>query len=157
MDPYGLRRVVSPRGALPQRADALDPSLPLGEDEVAISVEALNVDAASFRQLEYDAGGDPGRIGEAILRIVRVRGKLHNPVTGSGGILVGRVRAVGPAHPAAATLRPGERIVTLVSLTLTPLRLDRVTEVRRDVEQVACEGDAILFASGPWTRLPEDL
>jgi L-erythro-3,5-diaminohexanoate dehydrogenase len=157
MDPYGLRRVVSPRGALPQRADALDPALPLGDDEVSIAVEALNVDAASFRQLEYAAGGDPARIAEEILRIVRARGKLHNPVTGSGGILVGRVRAVGPLHPAAGTLRPGERIATLVSLTLTPLRLDRIAEVRRDVEQVACEGEAILFASGPWTRLPSDL
>jgi L-erythro-3,5-diaminohexanoate dehydrogenase len=135
----------------------LDPALPLGEDELAIDVEALNVDAASFHQLRAAAGGDPARIGEAILGIVRARGKLHNPVTGSGGVLVGRVRAVGPRHPAAATLRPGERIVTLVSLTLTPLRLDRIDEVRVATEQVICAGAAILFASGPWTRLPEDL
>ena len=50
MDPYGLRRVVSPRGVLPQRAEVLDASLPAGPDELAIDVEALNVDAASFRQ-----------------------------------------------------------------------------------------------------------
>src|SRR6266567_2413108 len=113
MDPYGLRRVVSPEGALPQRADALDPSLPRGEDELELDVEALAVDAA----------GDPARIGAEILRIVRARGKLHNPVTGSGGMLLGRVRSVGPLHPAARSLRPGDRIATLVSLTLTPLRL----------------------------------
>jgi L-erythro-3,5-diaminohexanoate dehydrogenase len=157
VDPYGLRRVVSPRGALPQRADVLDPTLPLGEDELAIEVEALNVDAASFHQLRAAAGGDPGRIAAAILEIVRERGKMHNPVTGSGGVLVGRVRAVGPRHPAASAIRPGERIVTLVSLTLTPLRLDRIDEVRVAVEQVACAGEAFLFASGPWTRLPPDL
>jgi L-erythro-3,5-diaminohexanoate dehydrogenase len=157
VDPYGLRRVVSPKGALPQGADVLDPTLPLGEDEVSIAVEALNVDAASFRQLDAAAGGDPGRIGEQILAIVRECGKLHNPVTGSGGVLVGRVRAVGPLHPAAGSLRPGERIVTLVSLTLTPLRLDRIRAVHAHVEQVACDGEAILFASGPWSRLPDDL
>jgi L-erythro-3,5-diaminohexanoate dehydrogenase len=157
MDPYGLRRVVSPRGALPQRADVLDPSLPLGEDELSIAVEALNVDAASFRQLEATAGGDPARIGELVLAIVRARGKLQNPVTGSGGVLVGRVRAFGARHPAAAVLRPGDRIVTLVSLTLTPLRLDLVRAVRPEVERVDCEGEAILFASGLWARLPEDL
>ena len=56
MDPYGLRRVVSPKGALPQRADALDPALPLGDDELSIAIEALNVDAASFRQIEAAAG-----------------------------------------------------------------------------------------------------
>jgi L-erythro-3,5-diaminohexanoate dehydrogenase len=157
MDPYGLRRVVLPAGALPQRADVLDPVLPLGEDELAISVEALNVDAASFRQLESAAGGDPGRIAAAILEIVHRRGKLHNPVTGSGGMLVGRVRAVGPRHPAAATLRPGDRIATLVSLTLTPLRLDRIGAVRPEAERVECEGEAILFATGLWARLPDDL
>ncbi len=157
MDPYGLRRVVSPRGALPQRADVLDPGLPLGEDELAIAVEALNVDAASFRQLEGAAGGDAARIAEAVLAIVRARGKLQNPVTGSGGMLVGRVRAVGPRHPAARSLSPGERIATLVSLTLTPLRLDRIRAVRPEAERVECEGEAILFATGLWARLPDDL
>jgi L-erythro-3,5-diaminohexanoate dehydrogenase len=156
MDPYGLRRVVSPPGVLPQRADVLDPGLALGEDELAIDVEALNVDAASFRQLDAEAGGDPARIAAAIERIVRARGKLHNPVTGSGGMLLGRVREVGPLHP-ARELRPGDRIATLVSLTWTPLRLDRIRAVHRHAERVECEGLAILFASGPWARLPADL
>jgi L-erythro-3,5-diaminohexanoate dehydrogenase len=157
MDPYGLRRVVSPRGALPQRADVLDPSLPVGEDEVELAVEALAVDAASFRQLERAAEGDPARMAAEILQIVRARGKLHNPVTGSGGMLLGHVVAVGPHHPAARSLRLGERIATLVSLTLTPLRLDRIRAVHPALERVDCEGTAFLFASGPWARLPADL
>ncbi len=157
MDPYGLRRVVSPRGVLPQRADALDPSLPLGEDELAISVEALNVDSASFRQIESAVGRDPDRIAGEVLRIVRERGKMHNPVTGSGGMLLGRVEEVGPRHPAAGTLRPGDRVATLVSLTLTPLRLDRILSVRPEVDRVECRGRAVLFATGLWARLPDDL
>jgi L-erythro-3,5-diaminohexanoate dehydrogenase len=157
MDPYGLRRVVSPRGVLPQRADVLDPSLPLGEDELAIDVEALNVDAASFRQLEVAAAGDPARIAADVAGIVAARGKMHNPVTGSGGILVGRVREVGPRHPAAGALAPGTRVATLVSLTLTPLRLDRVGALRREAHVVECEGRAILFATGLWAPLPDDL
>src|SRR5919204_2165017 len=121
MDPYGLRRVITPRGVLPQRADVLDPSLAIGEDEVAIDVEALNVDSASFRQIEGAVGRDPARIATEVERIVRARGKLHNPVTGSGGMLIGRVAEVGRGHPAAGDLSPGERVATLVSLTLTPL------------------------------------
>src|SRR5512138_3443858 len=151
MDPYGLRRVVSPKGVLPQRADVLDPSLPLGEDELSVAVEALNVDAASFRQLEAAAERDAARIADDFLRIVQARGKLHNPVTGSGGMLIGRVKAVGPRHPAAGSLAPG------VSLTLTPLRIDRIRAVRPEVERVECDGEAILFATGPWARLPADL
>jgi L-erythro-3,5-diaminohexanoate dehydrogenase len=157
MDPYGLRRVISPRGALPQRADALDPTLPRGEDELAVEVEALNVDAASFRQLEGAAGGDPQRLAAEVERIVRSRGKLHNPVTGSGGMLIGRVAELGPRHPAAATLRPGDRLATLVSLTLTPLTLRSITAVHPGIDRVECEGRAILFATGLWARLPEDM
>jgi len=157
MDPYGLRRVISPHGALPQGADALDPALPLGEDELAIEIDALNVDAASFRQLEASAGRDPRRLATEVERIVRARGKLHNPTTGSGGMLVGSVAEVGPRHPAAAVLRPGDRVATLVSLTLTPLALRRITAVRPEVDRIECEGRAILFATGLWARLPEDL
>lgn len=157
VDPYGLRRVVSPPGVLPQRADVLDPSLPLGEDELSVAVEALNVDAASFRQIESAVGRDPERIAAEVLRIVRAHGKMHNPVTGSGGMLLGRVEAVGPRHPAASSLRPGDRIATLVSLTLTPLRLDRILAVRPEIDRLECRGRAVLFATGLWARLPEDL
>src|SRR5207244_7682843 len=105
-DPYGLRRVVRPAGVLPQQADVLDPLLALGPDELSIDVEHLNIDAASFRQLE-----STGReIGEQVLEIVRARGKMQNPVTGSGGMLIGRVTQVGPEHPARSELEPGDRI-----------------------------------------------
>ncbi len=157
MDPYGLRRVLSPPGALPQRAEALDPGLPIHEDELLLDVEALNVDAASFRQIAGTCGGDPERIGVEIARIVAARGKLHNPVTGSGGMLIGRVREVGPRHPAQGRLRPGDRVATLVSLTLTPLRLEAILAVRPAIDRVECRGTAILFATGLWARLPDDL
>jgi L-erythro-3,5-diaminohexanoate dehydrogenase len=157
MDPYGLRRVISPAGVLPQQADTLDAGSPCREDELAVAVEALNIDAASFRQLESAVGRDPALIAAEVERIVRSRGKMHNPVTGSGGMLIGRVREVGRLHPASATLRPGDRIATLVSLTLTPLRLDRIVAVRPEIDRVECEGTATLFATGLWTPLPDDV
>ncbi len=157
LDPYGLSRVFRPVGVLPQAADAVDPSLPAGPDELVIDVDHLNVDAASFKQIKDSVGGDPVKIAAEITRIVRERGKMHNPVTGSGGMLIGRVRTVGPSHPAVETLRPGDRIATLVSLTLTPLHLDEVTEVHVDNDRVDVKGHAILFASGVWAKLPDDM
>jgi len=157
MDPYGLRRVISPAGVLPQQAEVLDADPACREDELAISVEALNVDAASLRQLESAVGRDPARLAAEVERIVRARGKMHNPVTGSGGMLIGRVREVGPRHPAAGALHAGDRVATLVSLTLTPLRLGRVHAVRPEIDRVECEGTAILFATGLWARLPDDV
>jgi len=152
-DPYGLRRVVRPRGVLPQQAEVIDPLLPLGEDELLIDVEHLNIDAASFRQLE-STGRD---IGAQVAEIVKARGKMQNPVTGSGGMLIGRVASVGPQHPAFSELRAGSRIATLVSLTLTPLVLEEIRAVHKHAERLDVRGRAVLFASGLWAPLPEDM
>lgn len=157
LDPYGLGRVVSPEGSLPQAADSLDPSLPIRRDELLVDVDHLNIDAASFRQISTAAEGDPARIAQSIQEIVGRRGKMHNPVTGSGGMLIGRVRDIGEDHPARKTLQVGDRIATLVSLTLTPLHLEEILEVHPAIDRVDVRGHAILFSSGVWAKLPDDL
>jgi len=156
-DPYGVGRVLEPRGVLPQQALRLDPSLPLRRDELLLSVQALNVDAASFRQLRRACGDDRAAIARAIAEIVSQRGKLQNPVTGSGGMLLGTVREIGPEYPARSGLAVGDRVVTLVSLTLTPLHLQEIRSVDLHRDRVEVTGHAILFASGVFARLPDDL
>ncbi len=156
-DPYGVRRVVRPQGVLPQQAEVLDPGLPLGPDELSIDVEHLNIDAASFRQLSQECGRDPARIAARVREIVAARGKMQNPVTGSGGMLIGRVAQVGAAHPARDELKRGDRIATLVSLTLTPLVLDEIRAVHAHAERLDVRGRAVLFASGLWAPMPADL
>jgi L-erythro-3,5-diaminohexanoate dehydrogenase len=154
--PIGLHRVVSPAGVLPQAADVLDASPALWPSEVRIDVERLNLDAASFRQLvvAHDGSGDAVRA--EVLGIVERRGKMHNPVTGSGGMLVGVVSEVGPTSPLG--LAVGDRVATLVSLTLTPLRLtDGLASWSGESEQVPCTGTAILFARSIAAVLPSDL
>src|SRR5690348_10492502 len=115
----GLARVVEPPGVLPQAAWRLDARREIAPDEVRIRVERLNLDAASFRQLADKHGGDGAAVRAEVLRIIETRGKMHNPVTGSGGMLIGTVEQVGPLSPLG--LVPGDRVATLVSLTLTPL------------------------------------
>ena len=51
-DPTGLHRVLDERTVLPQAAARLDTRAELWPDEVRVRVERLNLDAASFRQLE---------------------------------------------------------------------------------------------------------
>ncbi len=155
MDAYGLSRVVGEKGVLPQRAKKVDPSLPLREGELLIDVESLNIDAASFKQLKEAAGGDSAKIAAAITAIVAERGKMQNPVTGSGGMLIGRVKEIGKGHP--GTLKVGDRIATLVSLTLTPLVIDEIRAVKSEIDRVDIRGRAILFASGLYAKLPDDL
>jgi len=155
-DPTGLHRVLEPSGVLPQAALRLDTRAELWPDEVRIRVERLNLDAASFRQLERTHHGDGDAVRAAVLDIVRTRGKMQNPETGSGGMLVGRVEEVGEASPLG--LQVGARVATLVSLTLTPLVIEDGLE-RWDgkSEQVPADGYAILFGRSIAARIPEDL
>ena len=152
----GLHRVLSPAGVLPQAADRLDTRRDLWPDEVRIRVERLNLDAASYRQLERTHQGDGDRVRQAVLDIVAGRGKMQNPETGSGGMLVGTVEEVGPDSPLG--LAVGDRVATLVSLTLTPLVIeDGLRDWDGASEQVPCDGYAVLFGRSTAARLPEDL
>jgi L-erythro-3,5-diaminohexanoate dehydrogenase len=154
--PIGLHRVLDPPGVLPQAARRLDTDPAVRDDEVRLRVERLNLDAASFRQLEAAHDGDGDAIRAAVLATIRERGKMHNPVTGSGGMLIGVVDAVGPRSPLG--LIPGDRVATLVSLTLTPLAVDDdLAGWDGRGEQVPCTGHAILFGRSIAARLPADL
>jgi len=155
-DATGLHRVLEPTGVLPQAARRLDTRRDLWADEVRIRVERLNLDAASFRQLSAAHGEDGVAVRDAVLDIVATRGKMQNPVTGSGGMLVGTVEAVGPESPLG--LAVGDRVATLVSLTLTPLVIeDGLSRWDGRSEQVPADGYAILFGRSIAARVPADL
>jgi L-erythro-3,5-diaminohexanoate dehydrogenase len=152
----GMHRVLEPTGVLPQAALRLDADPRIGPDEVRIAVHRLNLDAASYRQLAEEHDGDGEAVRAAVLAIVERSGKMHNPVTGSGGMLIGVVDEVGPESPLG--LLPGQRVATLVSLTLTPLRItDGLAEWDGRSEQVPAAGTAILFARSIAAVLPGDL
>jgi L-erythro-3,5-diaminohexanoate dehydrogenase len=156
MSLVGLHRVIEPAGVLPQAAWRLDASPWIRPDEVRVRVERLNLDAASFRQLATKHGGDGGAVRAEVLQIISTRGKMHNPVTGSGGMLIGVVDEIGPASP--LPLRPDDRVATLVSLTLTPLAVtDGLARWDGRSEQVPCDGHAILFGRSIAAVLPGDL
>ena len=143
--PLGTHRVIEPAGAMPQSAWKLDNTPSARDGELLCDVEVLNIDSASFKQIADACERDAARIAEHVLGIVRERGKMHNPVTGSGGMFIGSVRATG------------ERIASLVSLTLTPLHIESIERVDVATGRIWIRGQAVLFASGLWARLPRDI
>jgi L-erythro-3,5-diaminohexanoate dehydrogenase len=154
-DPTGLHRVLDDAVVLPQAAQRLDTTPGLWPDEVRIRVQRLNLDAASFRQLER-THEDGDAVRRAVLEIVAARGKMQNPETGSGGMLVGVVEEVGPESPLGVAV--GDRVATLVSLTLTPLVIeDGLARWDGRSEQVPCDGYAVLFGRSIAARVPDDL
>lgn len=155
---YGTHRVISPKGVLPQPADRLDNNMDeIYDNEILIDVQTLNVDSASFTQIKQQAGGDKARIAEIMLGIVEKQGKHRNPVTGSGGMLLGTVEKIGDALAGKTDLKVGDKIATLVSLSLTPLRIDKIKDIREEIDQVDIDGKAILFESGIYAKIPSDM
>lgn len=153
--PFGTHRVISPKGVLPQPADVIDNTMEIYDNEVLIDVQTLNIDSASFTQIENQANHDVEEIKKIILGIVEKAGKHKNPVTGSGGMLIGTVKEIGPAFK--GKLKVGDKIATLVSLSLTPLVIEEILDIRPDIDQVDIKGQAILFETGLYAVLPEDL
>ena len=155
--PYSTHRVIEPKGVLPQPALKIDNDMEIYDNEILIDVQTLNIDSASFTQIKEQAKGDLEEIKKIMKGIVAERGKHQNPVTGSGGMLIGTVEKIGPALEGKTDLKVGDKIATLVSLSLTPLRIDEIKEIRADVDQVDIVGKAILFESGIYAKLPDDL
>lgn len=161
-DRFGTHRVLGPRGVLPQQADKLDASLPLFENEILVDVEALNIDSASFHQIKEFCGADSTKMKAHITDLVSSRGKHHNPVTGSGGMLLGAIKEIGPkfftgGRENIEKVKVGDRIATLVSLTLTPLEIKRIKDIQLSADRVDIEGHAVLFQSGIFAKLPSDI
>lgn len=147
--------MLEPAGYLPQPAERLDPSGPVRRFEIELNAERLCLDSTSLRNLRRRSDGDAGRMAERIMEIVAARGKLHNPETDSGGILLGTVSAIGDRFGSPPAL--GTPVVTLASLTLTPLRLESVDRLDPGFAQVEVTGTAYVCDLAPWGPLPSDV
>ncbi len=155
LEVYGAARVLEPTGALAQGARRLDAAPPRRDFEIELAVDTLCLDSTSFRQLVEFNGARAEGISQDILRIVGERGKIHNPVTDSGGILSGTVRSIGSAYRDPPAL--GQRVVSLGSLTLSPLSLEHVGPVDVASPLVPVRGTAYLSWLIPWAPFPRDL
>ena len=152
---YGTHRVITPKGTLPQPAEKLDNTMTIYDNEVLIEVKALNIDSASYTQIKQACNKDAEKMKEMILSIVSERGKMQNPVTGSGGMLIGTVKEIGPNFM-DKKLKVGDKIATLVSLSLTPLKIEKILHLDIESDQVDVQAEAILFESGIFAILPDD-
>lgn len=154
---YGTHRVLEPKGTLPQPALRLDNTMCIYDNEILIDVSTLNIDSASYTQIKRSCNNDAEAMKAMILNIVSERGKMQNPVTGSGGMLIGTVKEVGPNFNNPTKVKVGDRVATLVSLSLTPLLLKSIKNLDPASDQVDVDAEAILFESGLFAVLPNDI
>lgn len=147
--------MIEPAGTLPQPALRLDNNMEIYDNELLIDVKTLNIDSASYTQIRQSCGGDAQKMKDLILSIVAERGKMQNPVTGSGGMLIGTIKEIGEQFP-DKKIKVGDTIATLVSLSLTPLKINKIVHLDPSSDQVDVQAQAILFASGIYAILPPD-
>lgn len=153
----GIHRVIEPEGSLPQPAWKLDNTPVVRPGETLANIHTLHIDSASFTQIANACERDPERMKQHILDIVTQRGKMHNPLTGSGGILMGTIEQLDEVFGEIHGLAVGDSIVSLTSLSWLPLHLERIHAVHLDRAEVEVEGHAIFFRSNPIAKLPDDL
>ncbi len=164
----GAHRVIEPPYALPQAAMRVnsDPRV-LNSSELLIDVDCLMLDATSMRQIrescgaaghDFDSTVDE-KMKARILEIVNERGKMHNPVTNSGGVLVGRVKELGARFIGEnrslrdQPLLVGQALIPVASLSTLPLKLTRVKSILGD--RVEVEGVAVMFSCMAVCTMPE--
>lgn len=160
---YGTHRVIEPKGVLPQPARVLDNDMTeIWDNELKLDVIRLNIDSASFHQikakLEKQGHQDLEKaFADHVIDLTNRTGKHKNEDTGSGGMLIGRVAEIGQLFEMKEDIKVGDLVASLVSLSLTPLKITRVKKVHMDKDQVDVEGEAILFSSGVYAKLPDDM
>lgn len=152
---YGTHRVISPIGTLPQTAEKINNEMVCYDNEILVDVDTLNIDSASFTQIKNVCDSDKEKMREMIENIVNSKGKMQNPVTGSGGMFLGRIKEIG--KNLNVNVKPGDKIASLVSLSLTPLKIVKVLGIDLSKDQVNIIGQAILFETGIFAKIPDDL
>ncbi|MDD2483731.1 MAG: sigma 54-interacting transcriptional regulator, partial [Eubacteriales bacterium] len=156
-DRFGINRVIEPKHVLTTSAWKIDNSRKVGAKELRVSIRKLHIEGTSFKQICIEANNDPERIINRIMDIVIRRGKLHNPVTDTGGVLYGIVEEVGSAYENPKGLKPGDEVICNASLAAIPLYISRITKIDMAYSQIEAEGYAILFEEFPISKPPQGL
>lgn len=157
MNAFGLERVISPPEVFPASAWELDNSRTLKEGEIRISLRKVHVEGTSFRQILQECANDEELVKEKIKDIVIKRGKLHNPITDTGGLFCGVVEEIGPGYDNSKGLKPGDEVVCNTSLAGIPLYIENITNIDKTFPQFDAEGYAIAMPGVPVIKRPLDL
>ena len=153
---YGTSRVLEPKFVVPTSAWRLDNSRSIRPDEVRVSIRKIHLEGTSFKQICTESSNNPDKIRQTIIDIVIRRGKLHNPVTDTGGLLYGVVEAIGEDYANKANLTIGSHVICNASITSFPMHLENIGEIDWVFNQVEATGYAIMHSDISMIKVDED-
>ena len=155
-DVYGFYRTLQPEKYFPNAAWKLDNSTVIQEHEILLDVEIINVDVMCFVQMVEESACNTEEITKIVMDMVEERGKFHNSITGTSGTICGTVAQIGSKFSNKLKLSVGDRVVSLASLTGTPLALSEIIEIDTQYAQITVKGKAIIFEGNPLYKLEDD-
>ena len=154
---YGIDRVISPPQVFPAAAWELDNSRELRKGEIRISLKRIHIEGTSFRQMWQESGRDEERLKEIIYDLVIKRGKIHNPVTDTGGVMCGVIDEIDPGFENAQGLKVGDEVFCNASLAGVPMAITNIISVDPVFTQIEANGYAILLPGVPIVKRTEDI
>ena len=154
---FGSDRVIEFKGTVPTVAWKLDNSLEISDNEMLIRVDTIKLEESNFRQICNECEYNKAKIGKKIKYIVNKRGKLHNPVTNSGGICSGRIVRAGSSYSRSDIPDRDPRVICATSLTSLPMYIESVEDVDFNYSLIVVKGYVIAFESTTLVPLPEDI
>ena len=155
--PYGMSRVLEPKYVLPTSAWRLDNSRDVRSDEIRVSVDCIHMEGTSFKQICQETNNNEEKIKRQIIDMVIRRGKLHNPVTNTGGLMTGKVDAIGTDYKNKYGLEVGDPIICNASLASIPLYLSEIKTIDFLYNQIEVEGYALIHSDIPLVPLTDDI
>lgn len=154
---YGMRRVLEPKYVLPTSAWKLDNSRNIYPDEMRVSIKRIHLEGTSFKQICTELNNNEEKIKQAIIDIVIRRGKLHNPVTDTGGLVYGEVDAIGTEYDNYQNLKHGDKIICNASLASIPMHIENIKSIDYIFNQIEVEGYAIVYGRVPVIKVHPSL
>ena len=154
---YGLKRVAEPQYVLPTSAWKLDNSRNIYPNELRISVRRIHLEGTSFKQICTESNYNEEKIKQKIIDIIIRRGKLHNPVTDTGGLAFGTVEEIGEEFYNPQTLKVGDTIICNASLASVPIQIENILAIDHVFNQIDASGYAILHDHVPIIKIEEDM
>ena len=154
---YGIKRVLEPKNVLPTSAWKLDNGRNIFPDELRVSIKRIHLEGTGFKQICTESNDDEKKIKQNIIDMVIRRGKLHNPVTDTGGLVMGVVEEIGAEYDNRENLKTGDLIICNASAASIPLYIEEITGVNKAFNQLEAKGYAIIHSLIPIVKAPKDV
>ena len=152
----GSRRTPNGRG-LPIYAWKINNDTKIADDEMLIRVVKIHLENGSFNQIYSEVGGNEEKMKETVMEIVKQRGKMHNPYTGTGGLFGGIVEKIGKNFDNVDNISVGDEVIVPVSIAMLPLKLKKVKNVNYVYNHLDVDGYTAIYNGCPVVKKTPDI